>query len=235
MSKARFGERHPGWVAVWVILFMVFPQWAEWIGSLYSSGPLVPWMARAIGVSGVPVVPLTVLLWVTIPIGLILLALIVYRSKSATLQSKEVLDVSIQISKPLYVKRVDLVQGEGKSPYWMLVLSDAVVRNRTKSRVSLMFELHCTLKDGTPCEIPERSNLDAFIKTAESPHQFLTGPVALDKGTHAEGDLCFGYAEFPPTREGPGLGTSRSQLVVLDRLSGRKTVLDVHSLSPDYA
>ena len=230
MSKARFGERHPGWVAVWVILFMFFPQWAEWIGSLYSSDPLVPWMTRAIGVSGVPDVSLTVLLWVTIPIGLILLALILYRSRSATLPSKDVLDVSIQISKPLYVKRVDLVQGEGKSPYWMLVLSDAVVRNRTKSRVSLMFELHCTLKDGTPREIPERSDLDAFIKTAQSHHKFLTGPVGLDNGAHAEGDLCFGYAEFPPTREGPGLETSCSQLVVLDRLSGRKAVLDVKSL-----
>ncbi len=230
MSKARFGERHPGWVAVWVILLMSFPQWAEWIGSLYSSDPLVPWMARAIGVSGVPDVSLTVLLWVTIPIGLVLLALILYRSRSATLPSKDVLDVSIQISKPLYVKRVDLVQGEGKSPYWMLVLSDAVVRNRTKSRVSLMFELHCTFKDGRHCEISERSDLDAFIKTAESSHQFLTGPVGLDNSAHAEGDLCFGYAEFPPTREGPGLETSHSQLVVLDRLSGRKAVLDVQSL-----
>jgi len=157
-------------------------------------------------------------------------ALILYRSRSATLPSKDVLDVSIQISKPLYVKRVDLVQGEGKSPYWMLVLSDAVVRNRTKSRVSLMFELHCTFKDGRHCEISERSDLDAFIKTAESSHQFLTGPVGLDNSAHAEGDLCFGYAEFPPTREGPGLETSHSQLVVLDRLSGRKAVLDVQSL-----
>ena len=230
MSEARYGKRHPGWVAVWVFLFMSFPQWAEWIWSFYSSDPLVPWMARSIGVSGLPDVSLTVLLWVTIPIGLVLLALILYRSRSATLPSKEVLDVSIQISKPLYVKRVDLVQGEGKSPYWMLVLSDAVVCNRTKSRVSLMFELHCTLKDGTPCEISERSDLDAFIKTPESHHQFLRGPVALDSGAHAKGDLCFGYAEFPPTREGPGLETSHSQLVVLDRLSGRKTVLDVKSL-----
>ena len=227
MSKARFGERHPGWAALWVSLFMSFPQWAEWIWSLYSSDPLVPWMARAIGVSGVLDVSLTVLLWVTIPIGLVLLALILYRSRSGTLLSKDALDVSIQISKPLYIKRVDLVQGEGKSPYWMLVWSDAVVRNRTKSRMSLMFELHCKLKDGTPCEIPERSDLDAFIKTPESPHQFLRGPVALDSGAHAEGDLCFGYAEFPPTREGPGLETSHSQLVVLDRLSGRKAVLDL--------
>ena len=230
MSEARYGKRHPGWVAVWVFLFMSFPQWAEWIWSFYSSDPLVPWMARSIGVSGLPDVSFTVLLWVTIPIGLVLLALILYRSRSATLPSKEVLDVSIQISKPLYVKRVDLVQGEGKSPYWMLVLSDAVVCNRTKSRVSLMFELHCTLKDGTPCEISERSDLDAFIKTPESHHQFLRGPVALDSGAHAKGDLCFGYAEFPPTREGPGLETSHSQLVLLDRLSGRKTVLDVKSL-----
>ena len=230
MSEARYGKRHPGWVAVWVFLFMSFPQWAEWIWSFYSSDPLVPWMARSIGVSGLPDVSLTVLLWVTIPIGLVLLALILYRSRSATLPSKEVLDVSIQISKPLYVKRVDLVQGEGKSPYWMLVLSDAVVCNRTKSRVSLMFELHCTLKDGTPCEISERSDLDAFIKTPESHHQFLRGPVALDSGAHAKGDLCFGYAEFPPTREGPGLETSHSQLVVLDRLSGMKTVLGVESL-----
>ena len=173
----------------------------------------------------------TILLWITIPIGLVLLALILYRSGSATLPGEDVLDVSIQISKPLYVKRVDVLQGEGKSPYWMLVLSDAVVRNRTKSRTSLMFELHCELKDGTPCEIPERSDLDAFIKTPESPHQFLTGPVALGSGAHAEGDLCFGYAEFPPTREGPGLETSRSQLVVLDRLSGRQAVLDVESLT----
>jgi len=176
---------------------------------------------------------ITVLLWITIPIGLVLLALILYRSGSATLPSEDVLDISIQISKPLYVKRVDVLQGEGKSPYWMLVLSDAVVRNRTKSRTSLMFELHCKLKDGTPCEIPERSDLDAFIKTPESPHQFLTGPVALNSGAHAEGDLCFGYAEFPPTREGPALETSHSQLVVLDRLSGRKTVLDVQSLGPE--
>ena len=227
MSKARFGERHPGWAALWVVLFMSVPQWAEWIWSLYSSDPLVPWMARAIGLSGVPEVSLTVLLWVTIPIGLVLLALILYRSRSGTLGSKDVLDVSIQMSKPLYVERVDLVQGEGKSPYWMLVLSDAVVRNRTKSRMSLMFELHCKLKDGRPCEIPERSDLDAFIKTPASPHQFLRGPVALDSRTHAEGDLCFGYAEFPPTREGPGLDTSHTQLVVLDRLSGRKAVLDL--------
>ena len=174
---------------------------------------------------------ITVLLWIAIPIGLVLLALILYRSGSATLPGEDVLDVSIQISKPLYVKRVDVLQGEGKSPYWMLVLSDAVVRNRTKSRTSLMFELHCELKDGTPCEIPERSDLDAFIKTPESPTQFLTGPVALGSGAHAEGDLCFGYAEFPPTREGPGLETSRSQLVVLDRLSGRQAVLDVESLT----
>ena len=167
------------------------------------------------------------LLWVTIPIGLVLLALILYRSRSGTLLSKDVLEVSIQMSKPLYVERVDLVQGEGKSPYWMLVLSDAVVRNRTKSRVSLMFELHCKLKDGRPCEILERSDLDAFIKTPASPHQFLRGPVALDIRAHAEGDLCFGYAEFPPTREGPGLDTSHTQLVVLDRLSGRKAVLDL--------
>ncbi|MCH8016723.1 MAG: hypothetical protein IH917_08885 [Acidobacteria bacterium] len=227
MSKARFGERHPGWAALWVVLFMSVPQWAEWIWSLYSSAPLVPWMARAIGLSGVPDVSLTVLLWVTIPIGLVLLALILYRSRSGTLLSKDVLEVSIQMSKPLYVERVDLVLGEGKSPYWMLVLSDAVVRNRTKSRMSLMFELHCKLKDGRPCEIPERSDLDAFIKTPESPHQFLRGPVALDSRAHAQGDLCFGYAEFPPTREGPGLDTSHTQLVVLDRLSGRKAVLDL--------
>ena len=227
MSKARFGERHPGWAALWVVLFMSVPQWAEWIWSLYSSAPLVPWMARAIGLSGVPDVSLTVLLWVTIPIGLVLLALILYRSRSGTLLSKDVLDVSIQMSKPLYVERVDLVLGEGKSPYWMLVLSDAVVRNRTKSRMSLMFELHCKLKDGRPCEIPERSDLDAFIKTPESPHQFLRGPVALDSRAHTQGDLCFGYAEFPPTREGPGLDTSHTQLVVLDRLSGRKAVLDL--------
>ncbi len=227
MSKARFGERHPGWAALWVVLFMSSPLWAERIWSLYSSDPLVPWMARAIGVSGVLDVSLTVLLWVTTPIGLVLLALILYRSRSGTRLSKDVLNVSIQIGKPLYVKRVDLVQGEGKSPYWMLVLSDAVVRNRTKPRMSLMFELHCKLKDGTPCEIPERSDLDAFIKTPESPHQFLRGPVALDSGGCVEGDLCFGYAEFPPTREGPGLETSHSQLVVLDRLSGRKAVLDL--------
>ena len=230
MLGARFGERHPGWAAVWVILFISFPQWAESIGSFYSNDPLVPSLARAIGVSGVPDVSLTVLFWVTVPIGLVMLALILYRSRSATLPSKDVLDVTIQISKPLYIERVDLVQGEGKSPYWMLVLSDAVVRNRTRSRVSLMFELHCNLKDGTPCEIPERSNLDAFIKTSESSHQFLTEPVALDNGAHAEGDLCFGYAEFPPTREGPGLETSNSQLIVLDRLSGRKAVLEVQSL-----
>ncbi len=175
---------------------------------------------------------LTELLWVAIPIGLVLLALILYRSsRSATPPGKDVLDVSIQISKPLYVKRVDMLQGEGKSQYWMLVLSDAVVLNQTISRTSLLFELHCELKDGTPCEIPERSDLDAFIKTPESPHQFLTGPVALDSGAHAEGDLCFGYAEFPPTREGPGLETSNSQLVVLDRLSGRKAVLDVNNLT----
>ncbi len=202
---------------------------------MYSSDPLVPWIARAIGVSRVPDVSLTLLLWVTLPVGIVLLALILYRSRPATLPSKDVLDVGVQISKPLYVKRVDMLQGEGKSPYWMIVLSDAVARNRTKSRVSLMFELHCKLKDGTPCEIPERSDLDAFIKTPESPHQFLTGPVALGSGAHAEGDLCFGYAEFPPTREGPGLETSHSQLVVLDRLSGRKAVLDVQGLSPDYA
>jgi hypothetical protein len=227
MSKARFGERHPGWAALWVVLFMSVPQWAEWIWSLYSSDPLVPWMARAIGLSGVPEVSLTVLLWVTIPIGLVLLVLILYRRRSGTLLSKDVLNVSIQMSKPLYVERVDLVQGEGKSPYWMLVLSDAVVRNRTKSRMSLMFELHCKLKDGRPCEIPERSDLDAFIKTPASPHQFLRGPVALDSRANAAGDLCFGYAEFPPTREGPGLDTSHTQLVVLDRLSGRKAVLDL--------
>ncbi len=173
----------------------------------------------------------TTLLWIAIPIGLVLLALILYRSGSATLPSGDALDVSVQISKPLYVKRVDVLQGEGKSPYWMLVLSDAVVRNRTRSRTSLMFELHCELKDGTPCEIPERSDLDAIIKTPESPHPFLRGPVALDKGAHAEGDLCFGYAEFPPTREGPGLETTHSQLVVVDRLSGRKAVLDVQSLT----
>ncbi len=227
MSKARFGERHPGWAALWVVLFMSVPQWAEWIWALYSADPLVPWMARAIGLSGVPEVSLTVLLWVTIPIGLVLLVLILYRSRSGTLLSKDVLNVSIQMSKPLYVERVDLVQGEGKSPYWRLVLSDAVVRNRTKSRMSLMFELHCKLKDGRPCEIPERSDLDAFIKTPASPHQFLRGPVALDSRTHAEGDLCFGYAEFPPTREGPGLDTSHTQLVVLDRLSGKKAVLEL--------
>ncbi len=88
MSKARFGERHPGWAALWVVLFMSVPQWAEWIWSLYSSDPLVPWMARAIGLSGVPEVSLTVLLWVTIPIGLVLLVLILYRSRSGTLLRK---------------------------------------------------------------------------------------------------------------------------------------------------
>jgi len=152
MSKACFGERHPGWAAVWVILFIFFPQWAESIWSFYSYDPLVPSIARAMGVSGVPDVSLTALFWVTVPIGLVMLALILYRSRSATLPSKEVLDVTI------HIERVDLVQGEGKSPYGTLVLSDAVVRNRTKSRVSLMFELHCNLKEGTPCEIPERSN-----------------------------------------------------------------------------
>jgi hypothetical protein len=106
MSKARFGERHPGWAALWVVLFMSVPQWAEWIWSLYSSDPLVPWMARAIGLSGVPEVSLTVLLWVTSPIGLVLLALILYRSRSGNRLSKDVLNVSIQMSKPLYVERV---------------------------------------------------------------------------------------------------------------------------------
>ena len=172
MSKARFGERHPGWVAVWVILFMSFPQWAEWIGSLYSSDPLVPWMARAIGVSGVLDVSLTVLLWVTIPIGLVLLALILYRSRSGALLSKDVLEVSIQIGKPLYVKRVDLVQGEGKSPYWMLVLSDAVVRNRTKSRMSLMFELHCKLKDGRPLRYPSAAISMLSSRPLKAPTSF---------------------------------------------------------------
>lgn len=78
----------------------------------------------------------TELLWLAIPVGLLLLALILYRSRSAAPSGREALDVSIQIGKPLYVKKVDLLQGEGKSPYWMLVLSDAVVRNRTRSRVS---------------------------------------------------------------------------------------------------
>ena len=123
-------------------LLLSFPQWAESIGSFYSNDPLVPSIARAIGVSGVPDVSLTVLFWVTVPIGLVMLVLILYRSRSATLPSKDVLDVTIKISKPLYIERVDLVQGEGKSPYWMLVLSDAIMRNRTRSRVSLMFELH---------------------------------------------------------------------------------------------
>ncbi len=56
----------------------------------------------------------TMLLWITIPIGLLLLALILYRSGSATLPRKDVLDVSIQISKPLYVKRVDNAAGRRK-------------------------------------------------------------------------------------------------------------------------
>jgi hypothetical protein len=64
-------------------------------------------MARAIGLSGVPEVSLTVLLWVTSPIGLVLLALILYRSRSGNRLSKDVLNVSIQMSKPLYVERVE--------------------------------------------------------------------------------------------------------------------------------
>ena len=187
-------------------------------------------IARAIGVSGVPDYPFTVLLVVTIPIGLLLLVRIFTLRRSGAVLPKEALNVTVQISQPLYIKRVDLVQGDGESPYWMLMLSDAVIQNRTRSRVSLMFELHCKSKDGEPCEIPERSQLDSFIKTPESPHQFLKGPVAIDSGADAEGDICFGYAEFPATREGPKLKTAHSQLLVTDRLSNKKAVFDVHGL-----
>lgn len=230
MSTARSSQRPSGWTVVLVLLFIAFPLWFESLWSWYSSEPLVPSIVGAIGVSGLPDFPFTILLWGTVPLGLVLLLRILFRRRPGAALPQEALKVTVQISQPLYIKRVELVQGDGESPYWMLMLSHAVIRNRTKSRVSLIFDLHCKSKDGKPCEIPERSQLDSFIKTPESPHNFLKGPVAIDSGKNAEGDICFGYAEFPATREGPKLETSDSQLLVTDRLSNKKVVFDVHGL-----
>lgn len=144
--------------------------------------------------------------------------------------SKEPLDITIETSQPLWMKRVNLVKGDEASPHWMIVLSDAVIWNRSQSKVSLMFELHCNLKDGRPCKIPERGNLDMVLKTAESPHRFLKGPVDLGGGANAEGDICFIYTEFPGTKEGPSLDTFHSQLVLIDKLSDRQATFDVDRL-----
>ena len=230
MSTAHSSRGPSGWAIVFVLLFASFPLWFEALWPWYSSELLVPSIIGALGVSGLPDFPFTVLLWVTVPLGLVLLFRILLRKRSGAALPKGALNVTVQIREPLYIKRVELVQGDGESPYWMLMLSQAVIRNRTKSRVSLKFDLQCKTEDGKPCELPERSQLDSFIKTPESPHDFLKGPVALDSGKKAEGDICFGYAEFPATKEGPKLETSDSQLLVTDRLSNKKVVFDVHGL-----
>jgi len=144
--------------------------------------------------------------------------------------NKEPLDIKIETSQPPYMKRVSLMKTDDISPHWLIVLSDAVIWNRSQSAVSIMFELQCKKKDGTPCKIPERSNLDKFLKPPDSPHQFLRGPVDLESGANAKGDIGFVYSEFPPTGDGPQLDTVHSQLVVNDRLSDRKATFGTMSI-----
>ena len=74
MSPATWIRRHPVQASVFSFLFMSFPPWAEAIWALFSSKPIVPTLWSKL--FGDSVVPPFSALWITIPLGLLMLSLI---------------------------------------------------------------------------------------------------------------------------------------------------------------
>src|SRR6266446_329826 len=95
-TQQRLSQRRSIVYTIIAFVFISLPQWVQAVWGLFSNEPLIPWL-RSKGVA----MPSFSLLWITWPIGLLLLALILWNIVKQNRKHQEVVVQPLEQPEPV--------------------------------------------------------------------------------------------------------------------------------------